>query len=315
MFEYTLDNHFRFGYQSAPWFQPRQSSQQKFLAVYGTPKNFHLNWRESNRLAAREIAHRMPHPIWIMLSGGTDSEACLRTFVEEEIPVRVATLRFKGGFNRHDIEYAFSYSRETGQKLEVFDLNIEDFWNGLELYYIVDPIRCVSPILAAHLWLANQLDGTPVMAQGEPHLKKKVTDNYIPGLSPYGNEPWYLIESERLCSLYSHFILTGKPAVPGFYQYLPEQTLSFLRNNPILGDLVQNKIEGKLGTRSSKNQMVRQFYPEMEERVKYTGFETLAELHDLKRMELAQRFPDSDAYFSISYENLLNQLVSKQLND
>ncbi|MCB0362330.1 MAG: hypothetical protein KDD35_06395 [Bdellovibrionales bacterium] len=312
LYEYTFDHHFKFGFEPNRYFERRQGPEDIFIASYGRAQFCPLNWREANVLAAKEIFHRLPQPLWVLFSGGTDSEACLRSFSEAKVPVKIASLKLKKGYNQHDLDYVRKYSDKYSCEVEVIELDIEEFWESREFYRIVDSIECVSPILAAHLWLADQLVGTPILAQGEPHLKKEIDQKAERKL-----DSWYLVESERLCSLYTHFIKTKKPAVPGFFQYMPEQTLSFLKNNPLLHDLVNNRIFGKLGTRSSKNQMVRQFYPEIEERPKFTGFEKISFLHDLKRSELAERFPHSDAIVKIDYEDLLSQLeplVKKEEN-
>lgn len=307
-FEYTLNNHFKFGYGPDQWFETRKKSDQIFQVQFGPTKNIHLNWPESNRQAAVEIYERLPHPISVLFSGGMDSEICVRSFLDIGLDINIYCLRMHNNLNQHDIDFVQKFSKSNGIKVELIDLNIEDFWQSPTFYNIVDPIQCVSPILACHLWLCDQVDGTPVIAQGEPHLKKVIPIDYVPGQSPYINSPWYLVESERLCSLYLHFILKNKPAAPGFFQYLPEQFLSYLTKNSILKNLIENQIIGKLGTRSSKNKIINQFYPEIEPRPKYTGFENIEELHKKKRIELAHRFPINDENFNIDYTELVRVL-------
>ncbi len=308
MFAYTWNNHFEFGYDDGARFLPRANSGQKFVAKFGRCRDEIISWRKANILACREIEAVAQGPIWVLFSGGTDSEICVRSFLEAKVPIRIATLRLGNQANAHDLDYAEKFAQQMNLPITYFDLDMEKFWESGRLLEIVDPIQCVSPILAAHLWLANQLDGTPVIAQGEPHLKKDVPPDYIPGESPYLPSPWRLVESERLCSLYTHFILQDRPAVPGFFQYLPEQFYSYLIYNRILKSLIENRMLGKLGTRSSKNQIARQFYPEVEERPKFTGFEKIESWHDQIRATLAERFPHSDDNFYIEYFDLISLL-------
>jgi hypothetical protein len=302
---YTEKNHFRFGYDGHHAYHGRTSPEQKFSFEYGRSSQRLTSWREANRLAAKSIRKNFDGPLWILFSGGTDSECVARAFWEADVPFRLATLRMEDGLNAHDLEHAFAFAQEISHPLELFDLNMREFWQSDLLYRYADPIQCVSPILVAHLWLADQVDGIPIIGQGECYLKKDIPADYVPGESPYLPSPWRLIESERLCSLYRHFILNNRPAVPGFFQYLPEQIFTFLNDNPILSDLVQNKTIGKLGTRTSKNQMVRHFYPEINERQKFTGFENISELHDKLRAHLAARFPHSDDDAAILFEDVL----------
>ncbi len=308
MFEYTFHNHFQFGYQSDRLYAVRSTSDEIFYARYSQPSRPITSWREANTTACLEISRKAVGDIWVLLSGGVDSEICLRSFLESKIPVRVASLRLKNGLNNHDMAYVKKLEAELSLQVTYFDLDAEAFFNSQDMESIVNPIQCISPILAAHLWLADQLDGTPIIAQGEPYFIKQVPEDYIPGESPYLPSSWFLVESESLCSLYRHFILQDRPAIPGFFQYLPEQFYSYMKFNPILLDLVNNRIVGKLGTRTSKNKIAYQFYPELEPREKYNGFEKIQSMVDLKRSELTTRFPHSDQLYYIGYDELLSQL-------
>lgn len=312
MFEYTYKNHFMFGYEPDRFFCNRQSGQEVFIAKYGRSERSLSSWREANIQACVDIHRKCRGPIWVLFSGGVDSEICVRSFLEARVPIKIATLKFQNGLNEHDISYVKRFENKFGVESVYFELDLEKFWTSPEFYRLVDHIQCVSPILACHLWLADQLDGTPIIGQGEPHLKKEVPEDYVPGESPYMPSPWMLVESERLCSLYKHFIFQNRAAVPGFYQYLPEQFYSYLKFNPFLEDLVNNRVVGKLGTRTSKNKIAYQFYPEIQPREKQTGFEFIQGLHDHKRAELALRFPHSDANFYIGYQELLNQLKPRE---
>lgn len=308
-YQYTNENHFVFGYLGHKPYGDRRHPSDQFCFQYGKVLHSDMNWREANRLAAESIRKNFTGDIWILYSGGTDSEVCLHAFREAGIDVKIATLRFHNQLNSHDLEYVEKYSRATKQPIHFFDLDIENFWSSERLYQYVDPIQCVSPVLAYHLWLADQVPGVPVLAQGEPYLAKQVSENDLPGVSLVEARPWSIVESERLCSLYKHFIKKQSPAVPGFFQYTPEQIFSFCFHNPIMSDLVQNKIPGKLGTRSSKNQMIHQFYPEIELRQKYTGIEKIEPLHDSYRAQLAKRFPYHDANARLEWSELKRSLL------
>jgi hypothetical protein len=245
----------------------------------------------------------------VLLSGGVDSEVCLRSFLSIGISPTIATLRFANDLNSYDLYHVRRVARELGLSIKYFDLNPFEFWQSKELYEITDPISCVSPLLACHLWLSKQVSGTPIIAQGEPHLIKPVPDEYVPGESDYLNTEWQLVESERLCSLYQYFMINGAPAIPGFFQYLPEQIFSFCYKNPFLSELVNNRVVGKLGTRSSKNKMIYQFYPEVTKRDKQTGVELFQKTHDYYRNLLSLRYPHSDSKAFLSYSQLKRLLI------
>lgn len=309
MFEYTQHNHFKFGYDHKDWFVNRSNENQEFVTSYGRAETNLLSWRKTNVLAAQKIRMASNNSkIWLLYSGGIDSEVCVKSFMEANISFQVAIMRYENDSNIHDIRFALDFCKRNDLSYKLFDLNISKFWGSHELYQIVDLCHCVSPQLAACLWLGDQVDGIPVIAQGESYLKKIVPDDYVPGVSPYLPSPWHYIESDRLCSLFRYFIFKNKPAVPAFFQYLPEQILSFVTKNHRLQMLIANQVPGKLGTRSSKFQMYTEDYPELEPREKLHGFEKFDELHKKYRTELAQRFPLADEDYSIPVEKLIQQL-------
>lgn len=308
-YQYSYKNHFKFGYRPDNWFQKRQSENQIFTACYGPIEREIHNWRKANLLAAEKISETQRHrPLVICLSGGTDSEACVRSFVEARVDFSVAIMAFENGINDVDVGFAFQLCKELKIPHKVYTLDIIGFWDSRELLALTDRIYCVSPIIACQLWLASQVNGVPIIAQGEPHFKKAINENYVSGVSPYEPSPWYLVESERLCSMYMHFILNDIPAIPAFFQFLPEQFYSFLQNNPVFEKLIANQVVGKLGTRTSKNEIVRSFYPEIKPRLKLTGIEKIQDIHDRKRLELARRYPWNDQNCRIDLQDLHKQL-------
>ena len=308
MYPYTKNNHFKFGYNRESYFVDRKNEKDQFFAEYGRCEHLVNNWREANELAAQNIYDAKQGDLWVLLSGGLDSEICLESFLSQKLTCKAVTLRYMDVNHQAELQFVEKLKGKYTFHHEYIDVNLQDLLKSDEFSQLLESIKCVSPIIGAHLWAANQLHGTPIIAQGEAHLKKKISADYTPGVSPYLPAEWVLVESERLCSIYMNFIKRKKPAVPGFFQYLPEQTNSFLTNNPILKNLVANKISGKLGTRTSKNLMSKQFYPELEAREKLHGWESIQQQHDELRKQLAIKFPHSDANFEIEMQELINTL-------
>lgn len=313
MFEYTLDNHFKFGYGGINNFQDRTSSNEPFTAQYGRISRQVQSWRDANLLAAKEIYERKSGDLVLLLSGGMDSEICLKSFTDQDLPIKALTLRFTDIEPTQELKHVERIVNRYKIKHEYVETKFFDLIESSAFEKIGDDLKCVSPVIIAQLWLASQANGTAIIAQGEVHLKKDVPDDYIPGSSPYEPSLWRLVESERLCSIYKYFIQKKRPGIPGFFQYLPEQTHCFLKKNTILNDLISNRIIGKLGTRSSKNAMSLQFYPELEERIKLHGWESVQEIHDRLRHQLGSRYHGHDGYYYKEVSDLLRCLEG--LND
>jgi hypothetical protein len=311
MFEYTSSNHFRFGYNGTNQFQARTTPDERFTAEFGSIWANCRDWKEANMLAARKIYEQRVGPVTILLSGGMDSEICLRSFLDQKLDIKAVSLRFTDVKQDDELKHIERLKNDLTFKHEYIDLPLLPFLESKEFLRIGDDTKCVSPIIITHLWLADQVEGTPVIAQGEVHLQKEVPEGYVPGVSPYLPSKWHLYESERLCSIYRFFISRNKPAIPGFFQYMPEQFHSFLTNNKILSNLISNKIPGKLGTRTSKNLMSKQFYPEIPMREKLHGWEAVQKIHDDLRAKLAERYSVNDESYKIEVNELINKLSGK----
>ena len=309
MFEYTLNNHFKFGFNHLNQYQSRTSIEDIFTFEYGKTTDPNISWKAANEKAAKEIYEKKIGDIYILLSGGLDSEICLRSFADQNLPLRAVTLRFSDAIQHEEIKYIEILKKEIDFKHEYIDVKISDFLTSDIFYSTADYVKCQIPLLSCHMWLANQLDGTPIIAQGEVLLHKTVESNYIPGQTPYLPSSWKLSESEVFCSLYMNFILRKKPAIPGFFQYLPEQIYSFLTKNPYLEKLVNNEVIGKLSTRTSKNKMILQFYQNAADRQKLHGFETILDLHENTKNLLEQRFQGHSGVAEIEYTELIKKLT------
>jgi GNAT superfamily N-acetyltransferase len=188
------------------------------------------------------------------------------------------------------------------------DLKLLEYWRSPDLQADAETDQVVSPQLLA---LLRGIDlhrqkfpqACPIIAQGEAHYKKSgpEREEYEPSL-------WQLMESERLCGLFRHFIRQNLPAFPSFFQILPEQFAAQLLHNPILHQLFQHQRYGKMGTRTSKPLILAHDYPELSARPKLHGFEAVQAEHDQWRQRLAEQLPHCDQNFAIPFYDLYQQL-------
>jgi hypothetical protein len=148
----------------------------------------------------------------------------------------------------------------------------------------------------------------PVIGQGEIHLVKDTPIDYQPGVSPYVPSTWRIAETENLCGLFRYFIARNAPAIPAFFQFIPEQFETQLRTNPILHELLSHSRVGKLGTRSSKREVVLHDYPELEARPKFHGFETIEREHDVWRKRLNEMMPECEGHWYLDVFSLYRSL-------
>ncbi len=300
----THHNHFEFGY-SQQSFSFRQNIQEQWFVQYGQCKSQPLDFKSECKQTAATIRQNTKDPIYVLFSGGADSEVVLRSFVEAGIDCTAAILRFKNDLNIHDISWAVITCEQLKVPYRFYDLDILDFWKHRAFEY-AEPTYCVTPQLISTMWLVDQIDGYPVMGSAECLFVKEVPSDYKPGISPYEKSEWTLWEKERIAAWYRHFIVRNREGCPGFYQYTPEIILSYL-NDPIVQDLVNDRIVGKLSTESSKLRIYQQHF-NLITRPKYTGFEKLQSEDAFYREQLKKAFPGCDQIFKTPISNLQKML-------
>lgn len=296
----TRGQHFLFGYvpAEAPHLRfeslrKRQADSERWFVQYGRSVRLPMSFRLECLEAAREIAaHAGSLPITVLFSGGMDSEVTLRSFVEAGVPVRAAILRFKDDFNLHDYSWAILACENLGVEYRIHDLDLLAFWSGAANEY-AERTQCVSPQLLPTMWLADQVDGFPVLGSGENYLVKK-------------NETWVLLEKERIASWYRHFLFQNRPACPGFFQWSPELMLSWLVD-PLAIDLWQNRRPLEDDSKVVKIRIYQQHFNVLP-RSKYTGFEKVQHAETAIRERLSRRFAKSDEIVETPVPTLLAAL-------
>jgi len=283
---YTYKNHFKFGYNNN-YFNQRTSHDDIWNVKYGRCEKFPLDFRSECVRAAKLIRKSTTKDIYVLLSGGVDSEIVARSFIEADIPITCLIARFNEDMNEHDISYAFDFCIEYNQIYEVMDIDIFDFWQN-QLYQYAEISKCISPQLLLPMWLSDQVDGYTIIGAGECYMVQNSDCEF---------ELW---EKEKISSWYRHYMLNDKEGCPGFFQYTPELMLSFIyeiQNN------IQHKGEG-YSTYYEKNKIYHRYWEDLKERNIYTGFEKFENIdYNLYRPYLEKKFGDN------------NQVVKTNIND
>jgi len=300
---YTFMNHFKFGYDGQ-WYVPRTGDNQKWQCEYGIASE-NLSINKANKRAALLIQESAKNEtIYLLLSGGADSEVAARSFLEANVPFVAAVLKYKIKnsdkiLNYEECRYADMFCEKYNIPKKEYILNPIDFWDSTEFQEIVTLSQTRSPMLACTMWLAKQLDGFVVLGQGEPFI--------------YGQfGEWWFREREVIVSWYKYWMFSGIKGVPGFHQYTPEQMLAYL-TDPIILELVNSKLENENPLSSNadiKHALYQKHYPESDiaDRKKYTGFENLAFVERSVKAKLIEQFPFSDAEFTLSYKQMIKNL-------
>lgn len=217
------------------------------------------DYHKELRNAARIIYDSVSSPITLLYSGGLDSEFMLQIFLKEKIPFKTAIISY-GDYNAHDTEYAFDFCESHGIIPIMVDIDIDDFIKSGRIYDIANSVNCCAYQMPSIMAGLEKLDGTVIMANGEPYLKN--IDNI-----------WKYEETERVNSYMHWYRQNSIDGTPDFLRYTPEATLAFLRE-PRVQELILNKHPGKLSTRTSKHMIYSKNYL-FRPRPKFTGWEKI----------------------------------------
>lgn len=309
------NNHFRFGYNGNA-FNFRTSLDDHWQVSYGRCRRPVSNWGEECLNTARLIRQETSQPIFVLFSGGIDSEVVVQSFLKAQIPVRAAILRFKKDLNIHDISYAVIFCEQNNVPYYFFDLDIEEFFESGLAWDYADLTQSVSPQFLPTMWCMDQIDGYPVLGSGECYLVKRNESANIYGVKEDSFSlpenlvgdltTWDLWEKEKVAALYRFLIARNREGCAGFFQFNPENMLAFLRE-PILLDLVQNRMPGKISTSSSKYQIYSRHFSLLP-RPKYTGYEKIMDLDKAFRAQLEKKYPGSNQIFRTPYPALIRNL-------
>lgn len=274
MFEFTKDNFFKFGYEDTGWFVNRTSPDQTFTCDYG-PAQQRMGFRDANIAAAKYIASIATDDIHVMMSGGADSEIAAWSFVDANIPIRAAVMRFDENKNHHDIRWAEMFCRKHDIPIDYYDIKIEEFLLSDQFENIVRKYQTTTE-RAASIWCAERIPGFAVLGQGEPVVTKS-----------FGK--WWFQEKEKICTWNKYWIFNDRPGIPGFHQFSPEQMLAVLED-PMTQDLVEDKTD-YWSNDKFKHEFYRKHYPGFEVRTKYTGFERVVKTVSQCRAMVRSTFP------------------------
>lgn len=304
--ELTHRNHFRFGYDGR-WFVARPSPYASWEVAYGRAPAVPADWRAACIDTARLLRAASDDDLWVLSSGGIDSEVALQAFMFAGIPVRAAITRFARDLNRHDIVHAIRFCEAHQLPYRLLDIDIELFFeSGAALDYALRA-TCVQPQLLHTMWAMDQVDGYPILGSGECYLVRRVPDPDDPDDRPGPAQAWEMHEKERIAGWYRHLVATGRAGCAGFFQYDPGNMLAFLCD-PLVAALCDDRLPGQRDSRGVKGEVYRRHFL-LPPRPKFHGFENVMHLDDALRPVLRERLGAHDAVARTAYGDLLARLA------
>jgi len=243
-----------------------QNSGKEFTAEIDPPSVLYSNYHKATIEVAKQVADNRRGKIYLMYSGGVDSEYILAVFLSLGIEITPVIVQLKPNYNSHDIRYAFDYCKSKNLNPIVIDIDFDQFVKSGKIVDIAMEYQIGAYQFPSTFQAVSQLDsGTVVMGNhGPPHLALDKNSNI-----------WYVDEIEPYYAVLKYFEKNNIYGYPFFLVYTPEQYLSFLEH-PVMVDLVNHKFPGKLGNNSTKKFVYNEISGYgLVDREKYTGYENI----------------------------------------
>jgi hypothetical protein len=232
------------------------SWQVKIATPLGNIDNY---FAESQR-AAEIVWAQKQGKVYIMYSGGVDSEYTLKLFHSMGMPVTPVIVRLSPNYNDHDTEYAFKFCESIGLVPVVIDIDFDHFVKSGQILDIAKSAGLDIYHYPATLHAIKHLNGTVICSAGEPGVR-------------FDNGNWNVIFNQYDYTFFKYFEQHSITGTPFFITYTPEMLFSFILDPRVI-DLVNNRVPGKLGHQSSKFIIYNRHSKfNLAERPKYTGYE------------------------------------------
>lgn len=251
-------------------------TKNNYLRSYGSGNSFRVeidrpknnvttNYHKLCCSLAEEINDTRRGKLFLMYSGGVDSEYILSIFLSLGIDITPVIVRLKPNYNEHDIKYAFDFCESKKLKPLIIDVDFDHFVKSGRIVEIALEYQIGAYQFPSTFESLLQLDGTVVMGNhGPPHLSLDSNTG-----------TWHVDEIEPYYAVLKYFEKNKIFGFPFFLVYTPEQYFSFLEH-PIMKKLAENNFTGKLGNNSTKKFVYNSISNfNLKIREKYTGYENI----------------------------------------
>lgn len=291
-----------------------QFIKDNYLRVTGTgdsfrfevdpPKDRSVKFHDACVSVAQEVYSKKQGKLYLMYSGGVDSEYILELFLSLGMDITPVIIRLKPNYNLHDIKYAIHFCESRNLKPIIYDIDFDDFVKSGKIIEVGEASQCGAYQLPPTFHAVSQLDGTIVMGS---HGPTHITNFQMP------NDQWVVIEREQLHSVLHHFENNKIYGCPFFLAHTAEQYYSFLMH-PTNRQLAENKYIGRTNNNFMKWKMFNQLSGfNMPQRPKFTGYENI-EKSDIFKHENVRWFDNLGSkwhgFHGIDFFDMIKHLKS-----
>jgi hypothetical protein len=247
------------------WHRPGPTEQGLEITLHETTRPL-IPWREELTLAAQYIAAKNSNLV-LALSGGIDSEAMARVFMEADIPFQAVTWRYNTYANIHDIKFAQTFCKTHNIELTIIDVDLNQFQlNDIPRYKTLG-YEFTHPAHAIRLLMINwaEENNSTLVAGGGEQLFHEY--NNLPHIGYNRDQPAFYDYIENHTSN-THFPLFFQQNIHILRAYQEIDLVKLLLTSP--KRYFQNT---EINSSIDKMFVYHAEWPQMQRRPKYHGFE------------------------------------------
>lgn len=220
-------------------------------------------------------------PLYLLYSGGLDSEYMLAVMKHMGIRFTPVILRIQPDINTQDYKEAVAFCNSINVSYYTIDLDFKKFVDSGEINRIANEAECCTFEMASTMWLTTQLDGTCVTGNLEPYI-----------IYDRDTKKFAIEELEYIHSITKYWMKHDLPGTPASMCYTAEQFLAFLLE-PGVKNYVSQPYSGGVRNISRRKIDVYNNQPffKLRERDKRTGFEVVrsGEMYTHPNIQLIQK--------------------------
>ena len=250
-----------------------QLSKNNYILPSGMSRTFSVLFNELSKQydnyfvescrAAKEVYDLKQGKVYMLYSGGVDSEYALSIFLSLGMDITPVIINLNPNYNDFDIKYATDFCNRKNITPLIINLDFDQFVKSGKFLEVSKICRSEIFHRAATAYGAGQLDGTVLLGDGEPYIKKN------------SNDDWNIEIYEHDYAVWNYFVAKGIYGTTHFNRYTPEMLLSFFADERMV-DLSNNIVPGKLSSNSSKFIIYNRHCDfNLEQRPKYHGYEKI----------------------------------------
>jgi len=275
----------------------------QFKVEIDPPKIKNSNYHTLSKILAETIYENKQGKIYVLYSGGLDSEYVLSIFLALGIDVTPVIIRLNPNYNDYDVKYAFDFCESKKLSPIIVDVNFDEFVKSGRIVELATEFKIGAYQLPCTFDILEKLDGTIVMgSHGNPHMCYDPTENL-----------WFVDEYEPIHTVLDFFKSKKIYGCPFFLAHSSEQYLSFLLD-PNMQKLANNGFPGKLGNNSTKYLVYNNGSGfDLTNRQKYTGYENIEKSEIFKHPNL-DFFKEAGkqwwGIYKIEYQELIKKLTA-----